>query len=771
MAASVTVQLTEWLRNLSSKLIEAGVRVHNASVIEPDMTVIFAANHFTRVETLLLPCILEEHLGLIPWSLAPASLFRGRIGKYLKATGTISAEEVNLDKTVVRSLLRGEHPWVVFTEGTEWLYRSHGQNETPGNAAANRTGGFHHGEAAVLALRAAYYRARLRFPHRRENREDVELALRRFGLESADEVESKRTVIIPLNITYYPIRVRDNLFLRAAEHLGPRMNARALTELSVRNTVLAENIEIDVTLGEPLDVGAFLDHTEHAPVMACQFRAITALETDPYGAFQRATRALARRVRDAIRGGVTVNLDHLFAGLVQEQPEGRLFTERDYRERLFLCSLQAQKKGRQLHPALREQCSALLHDEELPPFRELLRLAVEKKYILASEWGYRISREQLRPLPGSLDAALGTAKETLLREFEAAHVRPSISRYAAWAPDFVVKAYLRRYLLRQDLQEFEEVYARFYQPRDCKPPEVGRPFLMCPWRIRGGVVLAHGYMAAPLEVRALAEYLRHNGFAVYGVRLQGHGTAPEDLAQQQWENWYDSIVRGYAIMRTLTDNIVIGGFSTGGCLALLAAARKQKCLRGVFSICAPLYVRNYSIRLVPSIISLNTMLKRFGQSQYARDFVENDPENKHINYTRNPLTGVRQLTAIMHATAEALPEIGIPALIIQASQDPTVDPSSGPDIFANLSTRQKQFCLFERDRHGIINGEGSPEIFAQVEQFLSRTAREASSQKYWLFGRRLGQLVSQRFFNTPGPFQDAAARAASDDLEIRTKNY
>ena len=66
----------------------------------------------------------------------------------------------------------------------------------------------------------------LRFPHRRENREDVELALRRFGLESADEVESKRTVIIPLNITYYPIRVRDNLFLRAAEHLGPHMNAR-----------------------------------------------------------------------------------------------------------------------------------------------------------------------------------------------------------------------------------------------------------------------------------------------------------------------------------------------------------------------------------------------------------------------------------------------------------------------------------------------------------------------------------------------------------------
>lgn len=765
MAASVTVQLTEWLRGLSATLVRARVRLHNPSVIEPDMAVLFVANHFTRIETLLLPCILQEQMGLAPRVLAPARLFQGRIGRYLKATGTVSTEDPDGDTTIVQPLLRGEHPWIIFPDDPLINSKEDFRDNTSASPSAL------HDNAAALALRTAYYRAKFRCPCSREPRDDLDRALQRFGLDNTEVVKARRTVIIPLTITYYPVRRRENLFLRAAAQLGPDLNERALADLSVEGTALAENMDIDITLGEPLDMGAFLNLPEYAPVMARKLNAFAAFESDPQERFQRTARAITGTIRNAVRAGVTVNFDHLFAGLIKEQPEGRLFKERDYRERLFLCALQAQKKSRHLHPALLAQCSALLNDEEHPPFQEFLRLAVEKQYVVDTEWGYRIAPEQIRPLPGLPPVALGSVRETLMHEFAAAHVRSSISRYVAWAPDFVVKAYLRRYLLREDLCEFEEDYARFYHPRNCKPPDVGRPFLLCPWRVRGGVVLAHGYMAAPLEVRALAEHLRRSGFAVYGVRLRGHGTAPEDLARQEWENWYVSLNRGYAIMRTLTDNIVVGGFSTGGCLALLAAARKKKCFSGVFSICAPLYVRNYSIRLVPSIISLNSLLKRFGQSQFALDYVENNPENKHINYTRNPLTGVRQLTAIMHATAEALPEIKVPALVIQASKDTTVDPSSGPDIFEKVGTRQKQFSMFERDRHGIINGEGSPDIFTHVEQFLLQTAREASAQKYWLFGRRVGQLFSSPFRRYSTPVDNSDAGAAAGPVEAERKNY
>lgn len=57
-------------------------------------------------------------------------------------------------------------------------------------------------------------------------------------------------------------------------------------------------------------------------------------------------------------------------------------------------------------------------------------------------------------------------------------------------------------------------------------------------------------MAAPEEIRPLADYLYKNGYNVYGVRLRGHGTAPEDLAIRSWQKWYNSASRAYIIMKT-----------------------------------------------------------------------------------------------------------------------------------------------------------------------------------------------------------------------------
>ena len=47
---------------------------------------------------------------------------------------------------------------------------------------------------------------------------------------SADEVKAVRTVIIPVNITYYPIRARENIFLRAAKRMEPDLSERALAD-------------------------------------------------------------------------------------------------------------------------------------------------------------------------------------------------------------------------------------------------------------------------------------------------------------------------------------------------------------------------------------------------------------------------------------------------------------------------------------------------------------------------------------------------------------
>ena len=289
----------------------------------------------------------------------------------------------------------------------------------------------------------------------------------------------------------------------------------------------------------------------------------------------------------------------------------------------------------------------------------------------------------------------------------------------------------RQALLEEDLHAFEDAYARHYVPGETKPPDVGRPFLLRPRRLRprGGVVLAHGFLAAPLEVRALGEALCRAGYAVYGVRLAGHGTAPEDLAPRPWEEWHASLERGVSILETLTDHIALCGFSIGGCLALIGAARLSKRVRAVVSICAPLYVRRYSIRLVPSIVGINSLLRRVGAERFRWEYVENHPENQHINYVRNPLTAAKELVTIMAETERLLPTITIPALVIQASRDTTVHPDSGPDIFGRLGSPHKELTIFERGRHGIVNGAGSAEVFARVDQFLGQSLNLPREQR------------------------------------------
>jgi esterase/lipase/1-acyl-sn-glycerol-3-phosphate acyltransferase len=771
MASSLALHLTKWILDLSSRLIKAKVRLHNAEVIDPTASIIFVANHFTRLETILLPWLIHQHTGLTPGSLADAALFQGRIGSFLKATGSISTENPDRDSLIIRALLRGDHPWIIFPEGA--MIKDKKTRSQSGEFEifdGNRKRPPHSG-AAALALRAAYYQTKLQCLHKREDESDLAKALRKFDIENSSDISNRKIALIPTNITYYPIRARENIFLKAARLMAPDLSSRSLSELSVEGTVLSEDTDIDIRFGEPIEVLRYLEKPEYASFMACSLNDLESLESNPKQMLQDVALQITNRYMDEIYKNTTINIDHILAEIIRQQPDDRILSERGYRERAYLCIHRILRSDCQVHPDLSDQCQRLIYDEPHEAFTSFMDMAVQTGFISPVKRGFKRCPRYIMLTPTFHEMPRDATPEVIANEFEAVRSIPPSVRRIAFAPDFLIKAALRRHLVRLDREDFEEDYARFYQPAESKPPWVGRPFLLRPWRIRGGVVLAHGYMAAPLEIRALAEHLCRAGYAVYGVRLKGHGTAPEDLEQRQWEEWYASLNRGYAVMRTITNHIVVGGFSTGGCLALLAGAQKLSHIKAIFTICAPLHVRSYSIRLVPSIVTVNTLLKKLGQKQYAKEYVDNNPENKHINYTRNPLTGVKELKAVMAAAAEVLLRVQQPTLVIQASKDTTVDPSSGPEIFEGLGAVDKQLTLFERRRHGIINGEGSPEVFVQVEQFLHRTHKQAQSRQYWQFGRRLGRFFYRRKPESENEVQEVQPSDAEEIIEEEKENY
>lgn len=284
-------------------------------------------------------------------------------------------------------------------------------------------------------------------------------------------------------------------------------------------------------------------------------------------------------------------------------------------------------------------------------------------------------------------------------------------------PHFIVSHTLANGYYKKDIQIFEEDYTNNFHAEWTKDAEVGRPFF---WRVPGskiGVLLSHGYLSAPMEVRALGEFLYKSGISVYGIRLKGHGTSPLDLANSKWEEWYESLNRGLSALRCLYDKVYLCGFSAGGCLVLYASSRKNvEDISGVISISAPIKLQNYAINLLPTVTTLNYVLKKFGSEGW--DLLDHKPENPHINYQKNPLSGLRQLKTLMEETEKILPLVKIPTLIIQGSHDNTVNPESANIIFEQLGSEKKYKIVFHRRNHGIINGDLSREIFVKIREFI-----------------------------------------------------
>jgi esterase/lipase len=265
---------------------------------------------------------------------------------------------------------------------------------------------------------------------------------------------------------------------------------------------------------------------------------------------------------------------------------------------------------------------------------------------------------------------------------------------------------------------FVKEYEENYSVDESKPPDIGMPFFLHSPGSDTGVLLIHGLMAAPEEVRQWAIFLHEKGLTVYAPRLSGHGTSSKDLSNRNYHDWLDSIDRGHAILKTCCKNILVAGFSTGAGLALQSVILKPHDFEAVIAISAPLKFKSFSSIFAETLNGFNNFCNIVGMSSLACEFIKNDADNPHINYLRCPVSSFVQLKRLMKKVRKSLPDIFIPALVIQAKNDPKVAPESGPAIFKLLGTDKKHFSWIDYNMHGIVRGEIASEVFKEVESFL-----------------------------------------------------
>lgn len=274
--------------------------------------------------------------------------------------------------------------------------------------------------------------------------------------------------------------------------------------------------------------------------------------------------------------------------------------------------------------------------------------------------------------------------------------------------------------LDQEQALFQDAYKKHYVSGETKGPEIGAPFLLHHPESRDAVLLIHGFMAAPYEVREWADDFFSRGYTVYAPRLAGHGTSAVDLAGQNYGNWIDSVERGYEILAQCSEQIIAAGFSTGAGLALHQAIRHPHRYQAVISVSAPMKFKGLSANLSETMERWNHVAGRLKLRSLQKHFARNHPDNPEINYHRCPIHGFNQVKALMLNVYQGLPGLSIPILVVQGNRDPKVSPKAGKMIFNRVRTREKEYMAIDYHLHGIVRGPVGASVFSAAANFLSR---------------------------------------------------
>ncbi|MBU0986039.1 MAG: 1-acyl-sn-glycerol-3-phosphate acyltransferase, partial [Proteobacteria bacterium] len=348
-------------------LSKAQIRIHGKENI-PDGSIMFVINHFTRIETLFMPYHIHKLIRIPVWSLADYELFKGALGAFLDHVGAISTRNPDRDLLIIKSLLTGEAAWIIFPEGQmvkskKIFEKGRFMISSPEGKHPPRTG------AAALALRTEFYRQRL-IKMSQDQPEEATRLMELFKIESLAPVFTNKTFIVPVNITYYPFRSRENILSDLASRLMEDLPERVLEEIMTEGTMLLSGVDVDIRFGEPLDINKFMKSAAVLRDLSARRR----IEFDDLIPSRRILRKMAlkimQRYMTAIYSMTTINHDHLFASMLKLMPFAKI-DEHDLRRKVFwAASRNLKDTGVYLHDSLNNDQVHLLTDDRFGRYKD-----------------------------------------------------------------------------------------------------------------------------------------------------------------------------------------------------------------------------------------------------------------------------------------------------------------------------------------------------------------------------------------------------------------
>lgn len=710
------------------KMLSVKLKLHAENQVQQGD--IFLFNHFSRFETFIPQYLIYEQTGAYSCAIGSGEFFAEDtvLARYLQKVGVFPHDHDRLFALLAAQILRGRKV-VIFPEGG--MVKDHRVLDPQGRYSIySRITGRRrkqHTGAAVLAQGIAIVKDLIKQAETNHNQAQLDRWQQQLHFDSLEQLlqaAHKPTLIVPANITFYPIRSDHNLLLDAVELFANHLSARQTEELLIEGNILLKNTDMDIRLGKPLAAEHTTSRWQHylllkATARAAHIDAIYALSNKPTTLWQRylgwlfknSAVAMRDRYMQAMYALVTINLSHLAATLIMYcLAQG----QQKISQQCFFTSLYIAVKHLQqcldvhLHRSLLNPYDYSDLASSNPRFEQFIRAAKDHGLLSEQDQCYHflpklletpnfdeIRLENIIAVYDNEARPITTVRQKLIQALTDYQIATP-AQFAAWHFDDECRdlSWERHHFSKPC---FDDINSHETANADASP------FFLKPQHGNGlGVLLIHGLLASPAELKAYGEYLYQQGYTVLGVRLKGHGSSPCALREQTLEDWFSSVQRGFNILKAHSRQLFICGFSTGGALALKLAAEHHPEICGVCVAAVPIKFINPAFTLVSFLYAANQLVDWLSSYEGVKPFIDNHSEHPAINYRNVPVKSLYQLRRLIHEMDTLIPRCPVPVLVLQGDHDPVVAADSAAHVFSLLPHSQSQLKLIASTRHGIL---------------------------------------------------------------------
>jgi len=256
------------------------------------------------------------------------------------------------------------------------------------------------------------------------------------------------------------------------------------------------------------------------------------------------------------------------------------------------------------------------------------------------------------------------------------------------------------------------------------------------------VLLLHGLVGSPLEMRYLATMLHRSGYSVHVPHIPGYGHGE---TATDWRKWHGYASAAFDKLKREYRTVSVSGLCVGAVLALSLAVEKSRDIAALSLLSTTLAYDGWSIPWYRFLLPLGY----YTPLRYTYTYPEREPyglKNEllrkrialamqqesltEIGASSIPMNHIYQTTRLIRHVKRNMHTVEAPALVVHAIDDDTASVKSADFVVDHIGSRDVRKVILN-DSYHIVTMDNERELVAREtrdffrEQIGSEPARKA----------------------------------------------